>query len=92
MPSRAEGLPLTILEAQRAGVVVLASDVGAVSEAIVDGKTGILLNPSKVVPEAIAALKQLDTDRALLADIAKNASGKPDRWQQNAGTFIKSLL
>ena len=92
MPSRDEGLPLTILEAQRAGVVVLASDVGAVNEAIVNGETGILLNPAAVVPEAITALKQLDTNRPLLADIAKNAAGKPDRWPQNAATFIKSLL
>jgi len=92
MPSRDEGLPLTILEAQRAGVVVLATDVGAVSEAITDGETGILLEPTQVVPRAIAALKLLDKDRTLLARIAQNASGKPDRWQQNAAAFIKSLL
>ncbi|HIP23012.1 MAG TPA: glycosyltransferase [Rhodobacteraceae bacterium] len=92
MPSRDEGLPLTILEAQRAGVVVLATDVGAVAEAITDGETGVLLAVSEVVPAAIAALKTLDKDRALLASIAQNASGKPDRWQQNASAFIKSLL
>ncbi len=92
MPSRDEGLPLTILEAQRAGVVVLATDVGAVNEAISDGETGILLDPVEVVPAAIATLKQLDEDRALLAEMAKKASGKPDRWQQNAMVFIKSLL
>ncbi len=92
MPSRDEGLPLTILEAQRAGVVVLASDVGAVSEAIKDGQTGVLLPPSNVVPEAIATLKRLDSDRALLAQIAKSVISTPDRWQQNATAFIKSLL
>ena len=92
MPSRDEGLPLTILEAQRAGVVVLASDVGAVNEAIEDGKTGILLHPLVVVPEAIEALNRLDSDRALLANIAKNAAYTPDRWSQNAATFIESLL
>ncbi|NOR62797.1 MAG: glycosyltransferase, partial [Rhodobacteraceae bacterium] len=92
MPSRDEGLPLTILEAQRAGVVVLATDVGAVNEAIVDGETGILLDPTGVVPAAIAALKALDKNRCTLASIAKNASGKPDRWQQNATAFIESLL
>ncbi len=92
MPSRDEGLPLTILEAQRAGVVVLATDVGAVSEAIVDGETGILLAASAVVPQAIAALELLDANRDLLAEIAQNASGKPDRWQQNATAFIESLL
>ncbi len=92
MPSRDEGLPLTILEAQRAGVVVLASDVGAVQEAIADGESGMLLDAANVVPAAIAALQALDKDRALLARIAKNAAGKPDRWQQNAAAFIESLL
>ncbi len=92
MPSRDEGLPLTILEAQRAGVVVLASNVGAVGEAIVDDETGIMLDPANVVAAAIAALAALDKDRARLSAIAQNASGKPDRWQQNATAFIKSLL
>ncbi len=92
MPSRDEGLPLTILEAQRAGVVVLASDVGAVNEAIIDGETGILLDPTQVVPAAISALEQLDADRAALARIAKNAAGKAGHWPQNAAVFIETLL
>jgi len=92
MPSRDEGLPLTILEAQRAGVVVLASDVGAVAEAIVHGETGFLLPADEVVPAAIDTLKHLDQNRTLLAQIAQNAAGKPDRWPQNAADFVESLL
>lgn len=38
-----EGLPLTILEAMRAGLPVIASDVGGVVEAVVDGETGYLI-------------------------------------------------
>ena len=92
MPSKDEGLPLTILEAQRAGVVVLASDVGAVQEAIVDGETGFLLQADRVVADAIETLKRLDKDRRLLGEIAKNAIGKPDQWQQNAALFMDSLF
>jgi len=92
MPSRDEGLPLTILEAQRAGVVVLASDVGAVNEAIDDGETGFLLRADNVVPDAISVLERLDREREILGSVAQNASGKPDRWQQNATDFIDSLL
>lgn len=43
LPSYYEGLPLTILEAMRTGVVVCASDVGAIREAVEDGITGFLL-------------------------------------------------
>lgn len=38
-----EGFPLTILEAMRAGLPVVASDVGGSKEAVVDGKTGFLI-------------------------------------------------
>lgn len=38
-----EGLPLTILEAMRAGLPVIASDVGGVAEAVLEGETGYLI-------------------------------------------------
>ena len=56
--SRWEGLPLTILEAMRAGLPVIASDVGGVKEAVSEGETGFLAprDDSDTLKERIADL------------------------------------
>lgn len=40
-----EGLPCTIIEAMRAGLPVVASDVGGVREIVIDGQTGYVIPP-----------------------------------------------
>lgn len=45
LPTKWEGLPLSILEAMRAGLPVIATDVGGVGEAVQDGITGYLTPP-----------------------------------------------
>jgi glycosyltransferase involved in cell wall biosynthesis len=56
-----EGLPLSILEAMRAGLPVVASDVGGISETIRDGQTGYV-----VARGAVAQVR--DRLRRLLSD------------------------
>lgn len=65
-----EGLPLTILEAMRQGTVVVATDVGAVSEVVQDGENGILLPLNDAVSSCVKALRRLSRDRALLKTLS----------------------
>ena len=60
MPSRQEGLGLSIMEAQAAGLPVVASNVGGIPSLIEHGKTGILVETgnSQVLAEAIISLLQ----------------------------------
>jgi glycosyltransferase involved in cell wall biosynthesis len=58
LTSRNEGLGRSILEAQAAGITVIATNVGGVPEIVTDGETGILVpanNPSALA-EAIVKL------------------------------------
>ena len=45
-----EGFPLSILEAMRAGLPVVASGVGGVGESVRDGETGYLIPPGQIEP------------------------------------------
>jgi glycosyltransferase involved in cell wall biosynthesis len=58
LPSREEGLPLTILEAMMAELPVVATPVGGVPEAVVPGETGMLVpvDDDAALAEALRAL------------------------------------
>jgi glycosyltransferase involved in cell wall biosynthesis len=52
LPSRREAQSLAVLEAMRAALPVISTDVGAMPEAVIDGVTGFLVPPDE--PEALA--------------------------------------
>jgi glycosyltransferase involved in cell wall biosynthesis len=64
LPSFAEGFPTVVLEAMARGLPVIGSDVGAVAEAVVPGRTGWLV-PSGDVQALQRAIREAS---ALTAD------------------------
>jgi glycosyltransferase involved in cell wall biosynthesis len=75
MPSRFEGLPMTLLEAMAMGLPVVASNLDGIAEVIADGKEGFLVSPASTEDFA-ARISQLLTDRTLFENIATNARAK----------------
>jgi glycosyltransferase involved in cell wall biosynthesis len=62
LSSRSEAFPRSILEAMRAGLPVVASDVGGIREAVTDGHNGYVI-PKRSVGSLAAALVRLIADR-----------------------------
>ena len=64
LPSLREGFGLVLLEAMSRRVPIVASRVGAIPEIVIDGETGILVEPRNV-DELAKAMTRLLKDRAL---------------------------
>lgn len=64
LPSRSEGFPLAVVEAMLAACPVVATRVGSVAEAVIDGETGFLVDKDDVAGLAVA-LRCLRDDPAL---------------------------
>ncbi len=74
LPSLYEGMPVTLVEAMGTGLPIIASSVGGVPDMIVDGKTGLLIEPNAT--ELVVAIKRLMEDETLRKKIGENALRK----------------
>ena len=72
LPSFAEGLPVSIMEAMATGLPVVATAVAGIPELVVDGDTGVLVPAGRVDLLADGLERILDDDDARRA-IAKRA-------------------
>lgn len=62
LPSRSEGLPVVLMEACAASLPIIATDVGGVSEIVIDNFNGILIKEisEKSISDAIESFLKLD--------------------------------
>jgi glycosyltransferase involved in cell wall biosynthesis len=75
MPSRYEGLPMTLLEAMAMGLPVVASKLDGIAEVIGDGAEGFLV-PSDDAALFVERTAALIADAELSSRISKNARAK----------------
>lgn len=72
LPSRFEGLAMACVEAMQLGLVPVATAVGAMTDYVIPGKTGILVDPDKLGPaiDEIVALVENPEQYALVRERA----------------------
>ncbi len=82
LPSSVEGFPLSILEAMAMEAAVIASDVGAVSDVVENGKDGFVVSPGSVL-EIAQVIEALASDQKKLYSIKKNGRKKVENKYSN---------
>ena len=96
LPSHFEGVPLTVLEAQRRGCVVLATDVGAVSEVVEHDANGLLvpagLNEADTTDCFVHYLKEMAACPARLAKFSQVALTRSETHLEAWGKGLEELL
>jgi len=68
LPSHREGLPVALLEAMAEGLACVASRVGGIPDVVIDGETGLLVDPGDVEC-LVSAISTLMKDSELRAQL-----------------------
>lgn len=88
LPSKYEGMPMTVIEAMGTGLPIVASNVGGLSDMIDDGRSGFLVEvDAKATAEAVLKLLQ---SQSLRESFGREA--KADSNQFSAQTMAEEYL
>ncbi len=71
LPSYVEGLPIALLEAMALGIPSISTNVNAIPEAIINEKTGILIEAGNA-EQLAGAIRRLKNDAGLRENISQN--------------------
>lgn len=88
LPSYNEGLPIAILEAISYGMPVIATNVGSIAEAVLEGENGFLVNPGDV-GGYVNALQRLISDYPLRQSMAKKSRDLAEKQYDEKKYFVK---
>lgn len=72
LPSYAEGLPMSVLEAIGKGLPVVATNVGGIPEAVIDGENGFIIRPGDI-SALVEKLAILLKDKELREKMGRNS-------------------
>lgn len=87
-----ESFSFQVAEAMNAGVPVIATNIGNLSEIIESGREGILVEPNNK-KQIIAAIKKIEEDKNFREMIIKNARGKVRQFSiENTIIKLEKLL
>jgi glycosyltransferase involved in cell wall biosynthesis len=91
-PSMVEGWGITVIEANASGTPVIASDVYGLRDSVVNGKTGVLVNP-KNIDDFASAMINLTAKFEYRQMLSKEASiwSKNFSWDKSAAQ-MQSLI
>jgi glycosyltransferase involved in cell wall biosynthesis len=92
LASRAEGLPLVVVEAMMCGRAVVATHVDGVPDVVSDGHTGLLVPPDS--PEQLAdAMQRVIQDRRLREQLGAAGRVVADRfrWSEIARRYLTAF-
>lgn len=87
--SENEGMPIALIEAQLAGIPVIAINVGSVSEVIDSGKTGYVFE--NFDSKYISKVKELTKNKKLRNKLGK-AAAKRSKKEFDPGRFVQDHL